>query len=512
MSAAAAKKVFTVFDADGSGTISGSEIVAALRAAHATSGAHATRAPTADAVNELMREYDKDRSGEIDLAEFTAMVLHMATSASASLSALEQDVLSSAIVLMERSETGKVAMMSVQALRTIVPIGLCMALIAAASSAANPAVRGGGEPLAVHATMLTAAHMCSATSIVAFVAIVVAHCRKAGGLRDARNQLVLSICAMVPLYAVASNIKLHLRGEEHVLSRQLLDAAKECYEAVVLYDFLELMYSYAGITPGKALPKELLGRRVHFGPPVDWFWASAKMNEKLVRTLEAWTLQYVVLMPLLVTLHIFGPHVHGGHGSSSSTATLVHWGSQAVFMTSTTLSLSALIGFYHTFAKEIATYSPFAKLICIKLVVALCFWQSLVVPVVGDHLALSATFQEQLNDVLVCVEMGMLFSFAFVAAYWLRAGRAPPPSCGAEREQKAAEKKSATSEPQKNEKAVGATSPLLAAARSRTRAVGAAGTPVATKVAEEKVEDEAPATSAVKAKKTKKRRTRKSAD
>ena len=358
--ASAAKKIFAVFDADGSGTISGSEITAALRAAHAASGARGAQDPTVDAVQKLMAEYDVDHSGEMDLAEFTAMVLHMATSASGSLSALEQDVLSSAIVLMKRSETGKLAMISVSALRSIVPIGVCVALIVAASAVVHPASSGGAEPLAVHAAMLTAAHVCSATSIVAFAAIVVAHCRKAGGLRDARNQLVLSICAMVPLYAVASNIKLHMRGAEHKLSRQLLDAAKECYEAVVLYDFLELMYSYAGISPGKALPKALLGRHVHFGPPVDWFWASAKMNEQLVRTLEAWTLQYVVLMPLLVALHICGPHDHGS-SASTSTATLVHWGSQAVFMTSTTLSLSALIGFYHTFAEEISTYSPFAK-------------------------------------------------------------------------------------------------------------------------------------------------------
>jgi hypothetical protein len=32
-----------------------------------------------------------------------------------------------------------------------------------------------------------------------------------------------------------------LRGAPHAFSRQLLDAAKGCYEAVVLYDFLELM-------------------------------------------------------------------------------------------------------------------------------------------------------------------------------------------------------------------------------------------------------------------------------
>ena len=163
------------------------------------------------------------------------------------------------------------------------------------------------------------------------------------------------------------------------------------------------------------------------------------MSGKLVRTLEAWTLQYVVLMPVLVALHMFGPsdHHHGGEGDDhgegggSAMSFYLHWGSQIVFMTSTTFSLSALIGFYHTFSAEIAQHSPFAKLICIKLVVALCFWQSLIVPLVGAHFELSAAYQDEINDVLIIVEMGLIFSFAFCIAYWLHAVATPAAAAAA---------------------------------------------------------------------------------
>ena len=93
---------------------------------------------------------------------------------------------------------------------------------------------------------------------------------------------------------------------------------------------------------------------------------------------------------------------------------------------------------------------------------------------------------------LVCVEMGFIFSFAFVAAYWLRAGSAPLTSRAVEHTQ-AREKRG------EKKHDVGGTT-------------GAVGTSVASKVAEEKVGDEAPTALEVKATKKKKRRTRKSAD
>ena len=257
MPSAKARRIFALFDTDGSGTISGAEVTAALRAAHG--GSDESTMPTEAEMAKLMARYDTDHSSELDLNEFSEMVAHMTEQAAkgragrpgggeviagktgGGLSALETDVLQSAMVLLRRSETGKVAMMSVQALRTIVPIGVAFALIAAAAAVAHPSSSGRLQPSAVGATLLNLSHACCAVSLLVYIAIVVAHCRKGSGLRDARNQLIVSICAMVPLYAVASNVKLHLRGAPHAFSRQLLDAAKECYEAVVLYDFLELM-------------------------------------------------------------------------------------------------------------------------------------------------------------------------------------------------------------------------------------------------------------------------------
>jgi hypothetical protein len=53
--------------------------------------------------------------------------------------------------------------------------------------------------------------------------------------------LVVSIVALVPVYAWAAALRLLLPGPTFALHRQVLEAGKECYEAVVLNDFLLFM-------------------------------------------------------------------------------------------------------------------------------------------------------------------------------------------------------------------------------------------------------------------------------
>jgi hypothetical protein len=142
-----------------------------------------------------------------------------------------------------------------------------------------------------------------------------------------------------------------------------LQAAKEIYEAAVLHDFLELMFHWAGVAHGKPVPKTMLGRHVHFGPPLDWFMPFARFDNDLLQTLEFWTVQYVLVQPVIALAHIFLGHYLHEHIA-------LGWILLAAYAVSTTLSLSALIGFFHTFETEIAAHAPLRKLLCVKGVVA----------------------------------------------------------------------------------------------------------------------------------------------
>ena len=80
---------------------------------------------------------------------------------------------------------------------------------------------------------------------------------------------------------------------------------------------------------------------MHFGPPIDWIWTSAHFDSDLVKTLETWTLQYVLLQPVLAVVHI---GLHGFLHHRPLLGAVVSYSSTAIYAVSTTLSLSALIG------------------------------------------------------------------------------------------------------------------------------------------------------------------------
>lgn len=177
-----------------------------------------------------------------------------------------------------------------------------------------------------------------------------------------------------------------------------------------------------------------------------------------MRRLEAWTLQYVLVQPLLACVHLAThqshqeahgsshrahsashracTHPYDGSNSNSDGSTCLGSLSDGVWqwlvssdgqgwvtrvsivasLVSTTFSLSALVGFYHTFEQvnkrqgshllmvylvlnytfpfhcfccpsswifqELAKHAPLGKLLCIKAVVGLCFWQAIVLPYV----------------------------------------------------------------------------------------------------------------------------------
>jgi len=99
--------------------------------------------------------------------------------------------------------------------------------------------------------------------------------------------------------------------------------------------------------------------------------------------------------------------------------------SLVVYLVSTTLSLSALIGFFHTFEAELATAQIKRKLLLIKGVVGLCFWQKFAAPTLAA--AYSAHVQsdpgaapvsaDDVNDVLVAAEMGLVFALVFAHVF-----------------------------------------------------------------------------------------------
>mmetsp|Transcript_57838 Transcript_57838/g.159676 ORF Transcript_57838/g.159676 Transcript_57838/m.159676 type:complete len:343 (+) Transcript_57838:96-1124(+) len=256
----------------------------------------------------------------------------------------------------------------------------------------------------------------SAVGTLLSIIIVAQVCWRHSHSKESQREkaLIEAILLMLPLYAVCSFMVLLLSEMPSAANViHLLEATKEIYEAVVLHEFLELMYSYSDISRDKPIPKALLGRHVHFGPPLDWFIKDVKMDEALVKRLEGWTMQFVYFRPFHIVFDLVVVHMLGYHWVGNLTF--------AAYMVSTTYSLSSLIGFYHTFAKELqgvvflTTYQKMGLALIPKLDQFQCFFNL----EDGKHCNVDVLI-DQLASALVCIEMGFLFSFAFQEAFSIK--------------------------------------------------------------------------------------------
>ena len=384
------EEIFLKFDTDGSGKVSAVETLAEIRRV-----APSFKTLNQREVQKFIKSHDKNNDGEIDLDEFKAMVTHL-TTGSKKKSRVARAVL--AAIVVERSSLGSIASLQTQCLR----IAIVTALIWIIGVCFLNGMDSG-------ATDLWAVRLAIGSWIISMLVIgSLIHKHVMSPKPD--SWLVISIITMVPIYSLCSCLKLLLPGEEFDTTRASLEAVKEVYEAVVLYDFLELMYLWAGVSAGQPIPEGMHLRHVHFGPPIDWFMPHARFDNELLKMLEFWTLQYICIQPVLAVAHIFFHdtlHHHPWLNYLLITAYIV----------STTLSLSALVGFFHTFEAEIHSQSPLLKLFCVKGVVGLCFWQGLGSPHISDYFELAGHHKDGLIDILVSVEMGLLFSFAFRLSY-----------------------------------------------------------------------------------------------
>uniref|UniRef100_A0A7I4CTU3 Uncharacterized protein n=1 Tax=Physcomitrium patens TaxID=3218 RepID=A0A7I4CTU3_PHYPA len=185
----------------------------------------------------------------------------------------------------------------------------------------------------------------------------------------AQQKLIIIIILMAPIYAVTSFFGLaQIQGSEIFFT--FLESIKECYEALVIASFLNLMYEYVGISTSKrVVPDEIKGRAIHHSFPMTLFVSKEeKCDVKSLKRLQDWTWQFVILRPLLSVLVIFLEWMGLYEGLISWTVTLV-------LNVSVSLAMYSLVVFYHLFHAELAPHNPLAKILCIKGVVFFSFWQ-----------------------------------------------------------------------------------------------------------------------------------------
>jgi len=254
--------------------------------------------------------------------------------------------------------------------------------------------------------------------------LIMRHVQKWDKPLQQRNILII-IC-MTPLFAIDSFIGL-LELEAGEIVAHVLDLIKECYEAVVLNAFLMLMYDLCGLSKhvnskeALQLPEGMKGRELHIPFPLNILLSEKHphFDLKWLHRLRWWTIQFLILRPILSIIDFMLVDIFPNDYSK-----IIGIAIAVMLNISTTTAVYALLTFYHAFEEELAPYRPLAKLVCIKGVVFFATWQGVILKLLVyfdilheghrfsvDEIALAW------QDLLVCIEMGLLFSPLCLYAY-----------------------------------------------------------------------------------------------
>ncbi|GLC43913.1 hypothetical protein PLESTB_000922400 [Pleodorina starrii] len=204
---------------------------------------------------------------------------------------------------------------------------------------------------------------------------------------------------MVPFYGVTSWLSLKYRE-----SSIYFDVPRDCYEAWVIYNFLSLCMAYVG-GPGAVVVKS---EGKYIKP--SWMlmtccWPPIKVDGFLLRKCKQGTLQFVITKPILaaMTLILFAGGMYED-GDWSLTGGYLYIA--IIYNTCYTIALYYLLIFYVGCEELLEPYRPLMKLILIKAVIFLTFWQSIAISMFSSKFT-DPTDAAALQDWMVCLEMLM---------------------------------------------------------------------------------------------------------
>jgi hypothetical protein len=191
-----------------------------------------------------------------------------------------------------------------------------------------------------------------------------------------------------------------------------LDLMRDSYEGYVIYLFLALMIAYLGNGSNEKVLEVLrsLPDLPHPWPFSRWC-APIAMGPKFLRDCKMATMQFVVLKPLMALLAIV-LQVNGKYDQGNFSVTKGYLYISLVVNASITYAFYYLVLFYLALGDHLRAYNPVPKFLCIKAVLFLSFWQSVVLAFLSRFQILHEigswsveNVQTGIQNLLICFEM-----------------------------------------------------------------------------------------------------------
>ncbi|KAF2714689.1 DUF300-domain-containing protein [Pleomassaria siparia CBS 279.74] len=250
-------------------------------------------------------------------------------------------------------------------------------------------------------------------------------------LKPYEQKHIIRILIMIPIYAIVSFLS-YLYYHNAIY----FELVRDCYEAFAIASFFTLMCHY--IAPNLHEQKEYF-RNVQ---PKNWVWPLDWMQKctggenkgflRRPRSGLTWfnvvwisIFQYCFIRPFFTVVAVLA-QTQGKYCQSSKDPRFAYiWvaGFEAI---SVSFAMYCVIQFYIQLKDDLAPHRPFLKVLCIKLVIFFCFWQSWIISLLtaeGGPLKASSKIAGPdlrigIPSALTCVEMAIFAVMHLYAFPW----------------------------------------------------------------------------------------------
>jgi len=228
--------------------------------------------------------------------------------------------------------------------------------------------------------------------------------------KPSQQKHIVRILLMVPIYAIDS----WLSFRYYWLS-VYFDMFRDCYEAIVIYEFYILLVEYTG---GYQRTKDAFEKRPAFklvAPICCW---TVSPRRGLLRWLNRLTLQYVLVRPLMAFIATFAQAL-GNYCPGELTAFQAGYPwVTAINLISVTVAMYALVLFYVVAKDELKPYNVVPKFLSVKFIIMMSFWQSVMVAGLVKVNVIHNTTRWTSDNISTGVQSSLICVEMLIVAIW----------------------------------------------------------------------------------------------
>lgn len=245
--------------------------------------------------------------------------------------------------------------------------------------------------------------------------------------RPKEQRHIIRILFMVPIYATVSFLSIVFYT--HSVYYEVL---RDCYEAFAIASFFSLMCAY--LADDIKSQKEYF-RKIKPKPwiwPMPWFQKCAGGETGWLRTPRSgltWfnvifvaVFQYCFIRVTMTITAVISQHFRR-YCLESLNPAFAHVWVMVIEAIAVSITMYCIIQFYIQIRGDVAQHKPFLKVLSIKLVIFLSFWQTIIISFLTSSGAIKASDRIQTPDIkvgipalLLCIEMA-LFSILHIWSF-----------------------------------------------------------------------------------------------